>query len=57
VSSSILSAPMQLETLANVMRSDQLAWRVIRELKLYQAPVSWATSQPFSAVSSRCAGR
>ena len=38
VSSSILSAPMQLETLANVMRSDQLAWRVIRELKLYQAP-------------------
>jgi polysaccharide export outer membrane protein len=38
VSSSILSAPMQLETLANVFRSDQLAWRVITRLKLYQAP-------------------
>jgi polysaccharide export outer membrane protein len=38
VSSSILSAPMQLETLANVFRSDQLAWRVIIQLKLYQAP-------------------
>jgi polysaccharide biosynthesis/export protein len=36
--SSILSAPMQLETLANVFRSDDLAWRVISELKLYQAP-------------------
>jgi polysaccharide export outer membrane protein len=38
VSSSILSAPLQLETLANVFRSDELAWRVICELKLYQAP-------------------
>ncbi|MGD0891386.1 MAG: polysaccharide biosynthesis/export family protein [Terracidiphilus sp.] len=38
VSASILSAPMQLETLANVFRSDQLALRVIRGLKLYQAP-------------------
>jgi polysaccharide export outer membrane protein len=37
VSASILSAPTQLETLANVFRSDQLAWRVITELKLYQA--------------------
>jgi polysaccharide export outer membrane protein len=35
---SILSAPLQLETLANVFRSDQLAWRVITGLKLYQAP-------------------
>lgn len=35
---SILSAPLQLETLANVFRSDQLAWRVITELKLYQTP-------------------
>jgi polysaccharide export outer membrane protein len=38
ISASILSAPLQLETLANVFRSDQLAWRVITELKLYQAP-------------------
>jgi polysaccharide export outer membrane protein len=38
ISSSILSAPLQLETLANVFRSDQLAWRVITDLKLYQAP-------------------
>jgi polysaccharide biosynthesis/export protein len=37
VSSSILSAPMQLETQANVFRSDQLAWHVIRELRMYQA--------------------
>jgi polysaccharide export outer membrane protein len=35
---SILSAPLQQETLANVFRSDQLAWRVITGLKLYQAP-------------------
>ena len=38
ISASILSAPTQLETLADVFRSDQLAWRVITELKLYQAP-------------------
>lgn len=38
VSTSILSAPTQLETLANVFRSDQLAWRVITGLKLYQSP-------------------
>jgi polysaccharide export outer membrane protein len=37
-SASILSAPLQLETLAGVLRSDQLAWRVVNELKLYQAP-------------------
>ena len=37
-SASILSAPVQLETLANVFRSDQLAWRVISGVKLYQAP-------------------
>lgn len=34
---SILSAPLQQETLANYLRSDQLAWRVIADLKLYQA--------------------
>jgi polysaccharide export outer membrane protein len=33
---SVLSAPMALETLASVLRSDQLAWRVIAGLKLYQ---------------------
>jgi polysaccharide export outer membrane protein len=37
-SASILSAPVQQETLANVFRSDQLAWNVITSLKLYQAP-------------------
>ncbi len=31
VSASILSAPLQLETLANIFRSDQMAWRVITE--------------------------
>ena len=35
---SILSAPVQQETLANVLRSDQLAWKVITGLKLYKAP-------------------
>jgi polysaccharide export outer membrane protein len=35
---SILSAPLQQETVANFLRSDRLAWRVITELKLYQAP-------------------
>jgi polysaccharide biosynthesis/export protein len=35
---SLLSAPLQLETLANLLRSDHLAWRVITELKLYQDP-------------------
>ncbi len=37
-SSSILSAPIAQETLAGILRSDQLAWRVIKELRLYQAP-------------------
>ncbi|MGB9405947.1 MAG: SLBB domain-containing protein [Terracidiphilus sp.] len=37
-SASILSAPVQQETLANVFRSDQLAWKVISGLKLYQTP-------------------
>lgn len=36
-SASVFSGPLQQETLANVFRSDQLAWRVISELKLYQA--------------------
>ena len=35
---SILSTPLQLETLVNVIRSEQLAWRVITELKLYESP-------------------
>jgi len=35
---SILSAPLQQETLAIFLRSDQLAWRVIIDLKLYRAP-------------------
>lgn len=38
VSASILSAPIALETMADIFRSDRLAWRVISELKLYQAP-------------------
>jgi len=33
---SILSAPLQLETLAEVFRSDQLAWRTVIEDRLYQ---------------------
>jgi polysaccharide export outer membrane protein len=37
-SASILSAPIALETLAGILRSDQLAWRVITGLKLYRAP-------------------
>jgi polysaccharide export outer membrane protein len=35
---SLLSAPLQLETLADIFRSDRLAWRVITELKLYREP-------------------
>jgi uncharacterized protein involved in exopolysaccharide biosynthesis len=38
VSASLLSAPVTLETLAGVLRSDRLAWRVITGLQLYQAP-------------------
>jgi polysaccharide export outer membrane protein len=37
-SSSILSAPIALETLAGILRSDELAWRVITNLRLYDAP-------------------
>lgn len=37
-SASLLSAPVQQETLANVFRSDQLAWQVILSLKLYREP-------------------
>jgi polysaccharide biosynthesis/export protein len=38
IPTSILSAPIALETLASVLRSDRLAWRVIASLKLYDAP-------------------
>ncbi len=38
VSASLLSAPLELETVAGELRSDQLAWRVITGLRLYQAP-------------------
>ena len=38
VPTSILSAPIALETLASVLRSDRLAWRVIVALKLASAP-------------------
>jgi len=38
VPTSILSAPIALETLASVLRSDRLAWRVILALKLASAP-------------------
>jgi polysaccharide biosynthesis/export protein len=37
IPTSILSAPIALETLASVLRSDRLAWRVIVGLKLYDA--------------------
>jgi polysaccharide export outer membrane protein len=32
---SILSTPLQLETMANVLRSEQLSWRVILGMRLY----------------------
>ena len=35
---SILSAPLAQETLAGLLRSNQLAWHVITALKLYQQP-------------------
>ena len=38
IPTSILFAPIALETLASVLRSDRLAWRVIVALKLYEAP-------------------
>ena len=37
-SGSFASGQVQLETLANVFRSDELAWKVITGLKLFQAP-------------------
>jgi polysaccharide biosynthesis/export protein len=37
LSGSFASGAVQLETLANVMRSDQLAWNVILRLELYKA--------------------
>ena len=43
---SILSTPLQLETLVNVLRSEKLGWRVITRLKLYQ---SAAFSRGFAA--------
>ena len=33
-----LTAPLQTETVAGVLRSDRLAWQVILEQKLYQSP-------------------
>ncbi len=41
-----LSTPLQVETLANVLRSERLGWRVITELKLYE---SAAFSRDFAA--------
>jgi len=35
---SMIAAQVQQETLANVLRTDQLAWRTICSLKLYQQP-------------------
>jgi len=35
---SILSTPLQLETLVNVLRSERLEWKVLTELKLYDSP-------------------
>ena len=37
-SGSFASGQVQLETLANVLRSDQLAWNVMAHLALYKAP-------------------
>jgi len=35
---SILSTPLQLETIVNVLRSERLAWQVITGLRLYESP-------------------
>ena len=35
---SILSTPLQLETLVNVLRSERLEWHVITKLRLYESP-------------------
>ena len=45
-SGSVASGQMQLETLANVFRSDQLGWRVIVATKLYDRP---AFAEDFAA--------
>ena len=37
-SASVLASSIELETLAGVLRSGQLAWQVITRLKLYQVP-------------------
>lgn len=37
-STSALSAPMATETIAGILRGDQLGWKVIKRLKLYDAP-------------------
>src|ERR1019366_6993387 len=34
---SLLSTPLQLETLVNEIRSEHLEWRVLTELKLYES--------------------
>ena len=53
-SPSILSSPIALETLASVLRSDQIAWRVITGLKLYQAPgFRGQLCQPLPGLPSR----
>ena len=38
ISTSVFAAPLQLETLANFLRSDELAWRVLTEQRLYESP-------------------
>jgi uncharacterized protein involved in exopolysaccharide biosynthesis/protein involved in polysaccharide export with SLBB domain len=38
ISASLLSAPLELETVAGELRSDQLAWRVISGLRLHEKP-------------------
>jgi uncharacterized protein involved in exopolysaccharide biosynthesis len=38
VSASFLSTPLQTETVAGVLRSDRLAWKVILDERLYQSP-------------------
>ena len=43
---SILSTPLQLETLVNVLRSERLAWRVIAGMRLYESD---AFSRNFAA--------
>ena len=57
VSASILSAPIALETVADVFRSDQLAWRVIRRTEaLRGAGIRGAILRAVFRVSSGGAG-